>query len=218
MVTDNIINDAVAYIQTLFAGDSSGHDADHTLRVYRTAVYLAVREGADKETVALAALLHDADDIKLFPETASTKAHAVAFLAAHGVDEARIREIVKIIDEVSFKGTDSVVPATPEGRCVQDADRLDAIGAIGIARTFAYGGSHGRKLYDPAETPRTDLNEQTYRQSASGTVSHFYEKLFKLKDMMNTETAKALAERRDRFMHEFLDEFFAEWEGVPGCQ
>ena len=208
-----LIDEAVAYVRELFAGDAGGHGADHTLRVYRTALYLAAREGADAGICALAALLHDADDEKLFPETAENKDHAVSFLASRGVPPETVQRIVDIIKEVSFRGADSVIPTTIEGRCVQDADRLDAIGAVGIARAFAFGGSRGRKLYDPAEPPALNMDAAAYRARRSTTVNHFYEKLFLLKDMMNTPAARALAEKRDAFMRDFLREFLAEWNG-----
>ncbi len=202
---------AKAYVETLFAADAGGHDVSHTLRVYRTAVFLAEHEGADPVITGLAALLHDADDIKLSPGTHASKTNAVSFLREHGVPEETVGRIVKIIEEVSFRGTDSVVPSSVEGMCVQDADRLDAIGAVGIARAFAYGGSKGRKMYDPAEPPGQALDGETYRARQSCTVNHFYEKLFLLKDMMNTGAAKRLAEDRDRFMRAFLKEFLCEW-------
>ena len=208
-----LIPAAEIYIKELFAGDSGGHDADHTLRVYRAAVYLAEKEGADPGIAGLAALLHDTDDRKLFPDTHAQKANAVSFLRANGAPEELIRRISAIVSEVSFAGTDSVVPSSPEGMCVQDADRLDAIGAVGIARAFAYGGSRGRRMYDPAEPPETGLTAEAYRARQGCTVNHFYEKLFLLKDMMNTDTAKALAADRDRFMRAFLERFLAEWEG-----
>ena len=137
------------FIQGIFSGDSSGHDYYHTIRVYKLATKIAKQENADVKIVQLAALLHDVDDIKLSPDTYAAKKNAVDFMMANKVDEEIIKVVCKIIDEVSFAGTDSVVPDTIEGKCVQDADRLDAIGAIGIARTFAYGGSRGRKIYDP---------------------------------------------------------------------
>ena len=205
---------ALAYVRTLFEKDSSGHDFAHTLRVYKLAVRIAEQEGADIDIVSLAAILHDADDRKLFPETAKTKAHAVSFMRQEHLDEDTIARVVHIIDQVSFKGTDSEIPDTMEGKCVQDADRLDAIGAIGIARAFAYGGAHGRLLYDPDDAPLTGMDYEMYRNHKSATLNHFYEKLFLLKGMMNTETARAMAEERDRYMHGFVERFLQEWDGL----
>lgn len=204
---------ALSYVKALFANEYSGHDYFHTLRVYRTAMKLSEAEHADPTVTALAAILHDADDRKLSPETYETKANAVSFLRAQGADEATIRRIVTILGEVSFRGTDSVVPSTIEGKCVQDADRLDAVGAVGIARTFAYGGAHHRVMHDPDIPPETDMDAARYYAHEATTVNHFYEKLLLLKDMMNTEAGKRLAENRDRYMRGFLEEFFAEWEG-----
>ena len=164
--------------------------------------------------MALAALLHDVDDRKLSPATAEKKENAARFIRSQNVPEAKILQVCQIIDEVSFKGTDSVRPSTPEGKCVQDADRLDALGAIGIARTFAYGGSHHRAIHDPELPPRTAMNQTQYYSSNSTSLNHFYEKLFLLEDMMNTETGKAIARKRTQYMQEFVDEFLSEWDGL----
>lgn len=209
-----MIHNAIVYIKDIFSGDSSGHDYYHTIRVYKLATEIAKQENADINIVQLAALLHDVDDIKLSPETYDTKKNAVKFMTNNGVDEKVIDAVCKIIDEVSFSGTDSVTPSTIEGKCVQDADRLDAIGAVGIARTFAYGGSRGRKIYDPDIKPKIGMGKEEYRQDLNSTsINHFYEKLLLLKDMLNTSTAKKLAEHRQAVMQEFLQEFMAEWEG-----
>ncbi len=209
----DIIDRAAVYVKDKFENEYSGHDWFHTLRVFRTATRIAEAEGADVETVQLAALLHDVDDRKLSPETYEDKANARGFLSANNVDESRICEICRIIDEVSFVGTDSVVPTTLEGKCVQDADRLDAIGAVGIARAFAYGGNHNRLMYHPDIAPNLNMSKEEYIKSNSTTVNHFYEKLFKLTDMMNTDTAKAIAKERDAYMKDFISEFMDEWEG-----
>jgi uncharacterized protein len=207
-----IIENAIKYVHEIFARDFSGHDFYHTMRVYKTAVQIAVRENADILTVQLAALLHDVDDIKLSPTTYSVKKNAVDFMKQNKLSDEIINSVCKIIEEVSFAGTDSVVPSSIEGKCVQDADRLDAIGAVGIARAFAYGGNKGRKMYDPDIKPMTNMNKEQYRQNDnSTTINHFYEKLLLLKDMMNTETAKKVAERRHAFMQIYLDEFLTEW-------
>ena len=211
---DKIISDAIEFIKNLFKNEYSGHDCFHTLRVYKTASKIAQEENADLQTVQLAALLHDADDVKLSPQTSEHKDRAVAFLKEHGVADERIQAICTIINEVSFKGTDSVVPLSIEGKCVQDADRLDAIGAIGIARAFAYGGSHRRAMHDPEVEPKKNMNEEEYRNSRSTTINHFYEKLFLLKNMMNTAAARRLATQRDEFMKTYLSQFFSEWEGL----
>lgn len=208
-----MIESAIRYIEDLFAHDFSGHDADHTLRVFRLAQRLALAEGADLQTVQLAALLHDADDRKLSPETCEGKLRARAFLEREGLEEQRIREILKIIDDVSFRGTDSVSPDTIEGKCVQDADRLDAMGAIGIGRAFAFGGSRGRSMYDPSDIPVQMPDGKTYEIRGGSTIAHFYEKLLHLQSMLNTETAKEMGAHRHRCMEAFLEEFLEEWEG-----
>ena len=209
-----MIESAIKFVKGIFAYDCSGHDYHHTMRVYRLAMQIAEQENADMLIVQLAALLHDVDDVKLSPETHEAKKNAVGFMKNNGVDEKVIASVCKIIDEVYFAGTDSVVPSTLEGKCVQDADRLDAIGAIGIARTFAYGGSKGRRIHDPDIKPMTNMNKADYHQNHNSTsINHFYEKLLLLKDMMNTETAKKMAMHRQAVMEDFLEEFMAEWEG-----
>lgn len=211
---EEIVDDALAFVRDTFCEDCSGHDYFHTLRVYKMAVKLAEQEHADLDTVRLAALLHDVDDFKLSPETYAKKDRAVGFLRAHGVSEARIKTIYGIIGEVSFRGSDSVTPETVEGKCVQDADRLDALGAVGIARAFAYGGSHGRAMHDPGVKPVENMNGAQYQSHCATTVNHFYEKLFLLKNLMNTDAAKKIAERREDYMRRYLAEFLEEWNGV----
>ena len=207
-----IIRNALIFVREVFENDFSGHDYFHTLRVFRTAMRIAENEGAEVETVQLAALLHDVDDRKLSPETYENKDRARAFLRQNGVSRERIETICKIIGEVSFSG--GVVPDTLESRCVQDADRLDAIGAIGIGRAFAYGGSHSRPMYDPDIPPNLNMSKEEYSKSKSTTINHFYEKLFLLKDLMNTRTAKQIAVERELFMQSFMEEFIAEWNGL----
>ena len=211
---EQLVQNATKFIKEIFQNDFSGHDFFHSMRVYRTAINIAEAEHADLEVVALAALLHDVDDRKLSPMTAEKKENAARFMCSQNVSESEIRQVCQIIDEVSFKGTDSVRPSTPEGKCVQDADRLDALGAIGIARTFAYGGSHHRAIHDPELPPLTAMNQAQYYSSNSTSLNHFYEKLFLLEDMMNTETGKAIARKRTQYMQEFVDEFLSEWDGL----
>ena len=210
---ETIINDAIEFVKRVFENDYSGHDFFHTMRVYKMATRIAEEEGADLLTVQLTALLHDVDDIKLSPSTHANKDRAVGFLRERGVDKTVISTICEIISQVSFKGTDSVAPTTIEGQCVQDADRLDAIGAIGIARTFAFGGNRNQTMYDPDVKPVLNMKASQYHNHVSTTLNHFYEKLFLLKDMMNTTTAKKIAEQRDEYMRSFVAEFLNEWEG-----
>lgn len=208
-----IINDAIEFVREQFRDDFSGHDYYHTERVYRLALRVARAEGADLFVVSLAALLHDVDDRKLSPETHATKGKAVAFMRSHDLPEDIIQAVVEIIKRLSYAGDGADVPDTLEGKIVQDADRLDAIGAIGIARTFAYGGSHHRPMHDPDEAPRLNMTREEYAASQSTSINHFYEKLLRLKDRMNTAEGKRMAQERHRFMEQYLEEFFAEWDG-----
>ena len=212
-MNERIIENAIEFAERTFRDDYSGHDLDHTMRVYRTATRLARAEGADLPTVQLAALLHDVDDAKLSPETCENKDKARGFLKENGVSGEMADRICAIIGEISFRGTGGVTPQTIEGMCVQDADRLDAMGAIGIGRAFAFGGSHGRAMYDPEIPPRESMSEAEYRKGGSPTLNHFYEKLFKIGAMMNTEEAKKIAAGRAAFMREFVQRFLDEWDG-----
>ena len=200
----------LSFVKERFSGDSSGHDYFHTIRVYKMALKLQKMEGGDTEIITYASLLHDVDDHKLFDGSHAAK----DYLEKEGLEASKIERILKIIEDVSYKGSDSVSPITIEGKIVQDADRLDALGALGIARAFAYGGSKHRLMHDPDVKPKLDMNgEETYAHEGT-SVNHFYEKLLKLKSMMNTDSAKNLAEKRTEFMENYLDEFFAEWDGV----
>ena len=208
-----MIDKALAYVKEAFEGEYSGHDYFHTLRVFKMATHLAKEEGADLKIVQLAALLHDVDDRKLSPETYEEQTNVRKFLAANGVNEATTDTICRIIREVSFMGSDSATPATLEGKCVQDADRLDAIGAIGIARAFAYGGNHNRLMHHPDIKPNPNMNQEEYVKSRSTTINHFYEKLFCLTALMNTQTAIDIARTREAYMREYIAEFMDEWDG-----
>ena len=209
----DIIEKALSYVKAFFENEFSGHDYFHTLRVFRLATHIATAEKADLKIVQLAALLHDVDDRKLSPETCEGKENARRFLAENQVDDVTAEKIITIIGEISFAGKDSVVPSTLEGKCAQDADRLDAIGAVGIARAFAFGGNRGRKMYDPEDPPRLNMDAAAYAVNEGTTINHFYEKLLLLEGMMTTETGKMLAKERHRFMTRYLDQFFKEWNG-----
>jgi len=202
----------IEYIKMIFEGESSGHDYWHSLRVYRNAMLIAEEEEVcNVQVVMLASLLHDVDDPKLFHTKDYENARRI--MNELGVDSSLIEEVIGAVSTVSFKGTDTVIPQTMEGKIVQDADRLDAIGAIGIARAFAFGGSRGREIYHPGIEPKLQMNEDEYRKSEGTTINHFYEKLFLLEDLMNTKTAKAIASNRTEYMKSFLEEFYSEWNG-----
>ena len=209
-----LLEKTLQYIQERFQNDYSGHDCYHSVRVYKLSTSICKGENADLEIVQLAALLHDVDDYKVFGGKIGASSNAEAFLKRNKIADAKIKVICEIIATISFKGTDTQIPKSLEGKIVQDADRLDVIGAIGIARTFAYGGSKNRSMHIPNEKPREDMNGEEYSKSNGTTINHFYEKLLKLKDLMNTETAKALAESRHKYMENFLNEFLNEWEGL----
>ena len=212
-MAEKLIEQAQSYVREKFEDEYSGHDYFHTLRVFKMATRIAESEGADLEIAQLAAILHDVDDRKISPETYESQANARSFLLTNGVDDGKIERICKIIREISFGGNNSV-PSTLEGQCVQDADRLDAIGAIGIARAFAYGGNHNRHMHHPDIKPNLNMTKEEYVKSESTTINHFYEKLFKLTALMNTKTAIQLAKSREAYMQDFVAEFMDEWDGV----
>ena len=211
---NDIIDKTLIYVKDFFANEFSGHDFYHTLRVYNLAKYISDKERCDKELVCLAALLHDVDDYKIVGKEAEPFYNAKKFLRSENYSENNIDKICRIISQVSFKGKDTVTPDTIEGKIVQDADRLDAIGAIGIARAFTYGGNHNKPMHIPDLDYKENMSEEEYYNNVGTTINHFYEKLLKLKDLMNTETAKSLANHRHDYMEAFLKDFYDEWEGI----
>ena len=204
---DHVIENAILFVKNLFENEYSGHDYFHTLRVYKMATRIAEEEDANIKIVQLAALLHDVDDIKLSPKTNKNKDNARNFLIKNNVNLETTDLICDIISEISYKGIDSKPATSLEAMCVMDADRLDAIGAIGIARAFAFGGNNNRVIYDPAIKPKLNMNECEYRNHISTTINHFYEKLFNLKSLMNTKTALNIAISREKYMKEYIEEF-----------
>ena len=214
MNQNEIIQKTTEYIKQEFGDDSSGHDWWHIYRVWKNALSICELEKADRYIVELAALLHDLDDWKFNESGDETPHRAKAWMQQCGVDPHIVERVCEIIMNVSYKGAGvENKMKSLEGFIVQDADRLDAIGAIGIARAFAYGGYKNRQLYDPDSQPNLHGSFEQYKNSKSATINHFYEKLLLLKDMMNTVTAKRLAEERHEVMLKFLDQFMQEWNG-----
>ena len=212
---EKIIQNTIAFVKAELANAEGGHDWFHIERVYKNALLISKNENVDLTVISLGALLHDIADYK-FHDGDETVGPIKArnFLESQELSEQKIMHVINIIENVSFKGGNIEQRFhSIELDVVQDADRLDAIGAIGIARTFNYGGFKGRKLYDPEITADLNMTPEEYKNSNAPTINHFYEKLLLLKDGMNTATGRKLAEERHNFMEKFLQQFYAEWEG-----
>ena len=212
--TDTIFK-TIAFVKKQLDGAEGGHDWFHIERVYKNAMLIGEEEDCEGTIVQLAALLHDIADSKFHggDETIGPKT-ARTFLESISVSKEVIDHVVKIIENISFKGGKVARDFNSiELDIVQDADRLDAIGAIGIARAFNYGGFKNRALYDPNIAPSTSMTKEEYKSNHAPTINHFYEKLLLLKDKMNTATGKKIAQERHRYMEGFLSQFYAEWEG-----
>lgn len=215
MSNTDIISKTISFVKEKLSNAEGGHDWFHIERVYKNSILIANDEVCDLTVVKLGALLHDIADSKFHggDETIGPKT-ARAFLENEKVDEVTINHVVNIIENISFKGGNFEKKfSSIELDIVQDADRLDAIGAIGIARTFNYGGFKNRALYDPNIAPNTKMNKEEYKNNEAPTINHFYEKLLLLKDKMNTASGKAIAAERHRYMESFLSQFYAEWDG-----
>ena len=215
MENENLINSTIAFVKRELENAEGGHDWFHIERVYKNTLAIAKNEICDLLVCQLGALLHDIADSKFHngdeeigPKTARK------FLESENVSEEIIGKIIQIIQNISFKGGNFEKQFNSiELQVVQDADRLDAIGAVGIARCFNYGGFKNRTIYDPEIAPNLTMSKEEYKNSDSPTINHFYEKLLLLKDKMNTVSGKKIAENRHKFMEVFLDQFYSEWEG-----
>lgn len=216
MTESELIKTTKKFVRETLENAEGGHDWFHTLRVYNNAMLISKNEKADQLVVSLSALLHDIADSKFHggDETIGPTI-AKAFLKSNSVNAKTINHVIKIIENMSFKNSLDlgIRFSSKELEVVQDADRLDAIGAIGIARAFNYGGFKNRKLYDPEITPNLNQSKEEYKKSDAPTINHFYEKLLLLKDKMNTETGRQLAEKRHDFMLKYLEQFYGEWKG-----
>ncbi len=213
MTRERILQQARTWVQEQLAGDSSGHDWWHIYRVTELAMRIGKAEKADLFVCELAALLHDIADEKLNPSAQAGMAKAATWLEANGVPARDAAHVLAIIGTMSYKGGNNKPVRTREAQVVQDADRLDAIGAMGIARVFAYAGWKGHLMHDPSQAPRTAMTPEEYRSGKNTAINHFYEKLLKLKGLMNTGTARQMAEHRHQFMETYLEQFYREWEG-----
>ncbi len=216
MNKNNIIENTIKFVKETLKGAEGGHDWFHIERVYKNALLIAKDENVDEFIVSLGALLHDIADAKFYDgdETVGPKM-ARKFLESENVSEEIIIHIENIINFISFKTSLSSGEkfTSPELEVVQDADRLDAIGAIGIARCFNYGGFKNRALYNPDITPNLNMSKEEYKKSDAPTINHFYEKLLLLKDKMNTTSGKRIAANRHNYMEGFLQQFYNEWNG-----
>lgn len=210
---NRILEAASEWVRAKLGQESSGHDWGHIDRVVRTARTIAEAERANAFVCELAALLHDMADEKLNDDPAAAQRELEGWLANSGVSKEDAAHILEIIDTMSFKGGSRPPMRTVEGRVVQDADRLDAIGAVGISRVFAYSGAKGRPIHDPDVAAREAMTEEEYRSGRDTAINHFYEKLLKLRGLMNTDAGRAMAEERHRFMETYLEQFYAEWDG-----
>lgn len=215
MTSKDQITKTIAFVKEQLANAEGGHDWFHIQRVYKNSLLISKNENVDVFIVQLGALLHDIADSKFHngDETVGPKV-AREFLFKINVDSKAIEHVIKIIENISFKGGNEIQKfKSPELDVVQDADRLDALGAIGIARTFNYGGFKNRALFDPDIKPNLNMSKEEYKASSAPTINHFYEKLLLLKDKMNTKTGKRIAEKRHKFMELYLEQFYTEWDG-----
>ena len=214
MKEENILLEVATYVEQKLSGEGSGHDWWHIVRVRNRAKNLALAEGGDSFICQLAALVHDLVDDKLVADEGLALTEVRDLLTRLGVRSDQTDQVLAIIQAISYKGgSQNHLDLTLEGQIVQDADRLDAMGAIGVARTMAYSGYHGRVIHDPEVAVRQNMTLEEYRSHQGTAITHFYEKLLLLKDLMNTKTAQELAKRRHAFMEAYLEQFFAEWDG-----
>jgi uncharacterized protein len=216
MERKEVIDKTIEFVKKSFEGAEGGHDWWHIYRVWKLSQRISENEDVDSFVVELGALLHDIADFKFHDgdeEIGPRKARE--FLESLDIDDEVVNHVVKIVEHISFKGRNHIQEfRSPELNVVQDADRLDAIGAIGIARTFNFGGHRNRALYDPNIKPDPDMPKEEYKKGLHPTINHFYEKLLLLKDRMNTDTGRKMAEDRHVFMEQYLNQFYKEWEGV----
>jgi uncharacterized protein len=214
-MTNDLINETADYVKQAMQGDATGHDWWHVYRVWQTAIHIARDTDADMTVVELGALLHDIADWKFHDgDTEIGPKVAREWLTSCGADGDLIDQVCYIVSSGSFKGAGVADEhATLESQIVQDADRLDAIGAVGIARAFAYGGSKAQAMYDPDLEPQFHETAESYHRSVTSTVNHFHEKLLLLKDRLNTDSARRIADGRHKYMEGFLEQFHREWNG-----
>lgn len=213
MTNEEQLQATAAYVKNRLADEPSGHDWWHIVRVQQMAKKLALAEGGDIFLCQMAALVHDLADEKIAGSEAAGLEEVRSLLAKLELSAAQLAAIEEIITGISYKGGGRHKPLSIEGQIVQDADRLDAIGAIGIARTMAFSGHTNRIIHDPEVRVRQEMTLEEYRSSKGTAITHFYEKLLQLKELMNTQTARSLAQGRHRFLEQYLEQFYTEWDG-----